>query len=42
MLEKIPHGVGHALRGLRAGFEKIASEAPAFRSIPGTAAPVSR
>ena len=33
MLEKIPHGVGHALRGLRAGFEKIASEAPAFRSI---------
>ena len=30
MLEKIPHGVGHALRGLRAGFEKVASEDRAF------------
>jgi Raf kinase inhibitor-like YbhB/YbcL family protein len=26
MLEKIPSGVGHALRGLRAGFHKIVSE----------------
>jgi Raf kinase inhibitor-like YbhB/YbcL family protein len=33
MLEKIPHGVGRALRGLRAGFEKVAGEAPAFASI---------
>ena len=30
MLEKIPHGVGHALRGVRAGFEKVASEDRAF------------
>ena len=32
MLEKIPHGVGHALRGVRAGFEKVASEDRAFAS----------
>jgi Raf kinase inhibitor-like YbhB/YbcL family protein len=32
MLEKIPRGVGHALQGVRAGFEKIASES-AFASI---------
>jgi len=31
VLEKIPRGVGHALRGVRAGFEKIASES-AFAS----------
>lgn len=30
MLEKIPRGVGHALRGVRAGFEKVASEDRAF------------
>jgi Raf kinase inhibitor-like YbhB/YbcL family protein len=30
MLEKIPHGVGRALRGVRAGFEKVASEDRAF------------
>jgi Raf kinase inhibitor-like YbhB/YbcL family protein len=34
MLEKIPRGVGHALREVRAGFEKIASEA-VFASISG-------
>lgn len=34
MLENIPRGVGHALRGVRAGFERIASERPAFVSIP--------
>jgi Raf kinase inhibitor-like YbhB/YbcL family protein len=32
MLEKIPRGLGHALRGVRAGFEKVASEA-AFWSV---------
>lgn len=35
MLEKIPAGLGHALRGVRAGFEKIVSEA-AFGSVPDT------
>ena len=34
MLEKIPAGLGHALRGVRAGFEKIVSEDEAFASIP--------
>ncbi|WP_297509454.1 YbhB/YbcL family Raf kinase inhibitor-like protein [uncultured Caulobacter sp.] len=38
MLEKIPHGLGHALRGVRAGFDKIASEDPAFADIPDTIA----
>jgi phosphatidylethanolamine-binding protein (PEBP) family uncharacterized protein len=38
MLEKIPREAGRALRGLRAGFEKVASEAPAFRSIGDTIA----
>ena len=36
MLEKIPAGLGHALRGVRAGFEKIVSEDEAFASIPDT------
>jgi len=35
LLEKIPRGLGHALRGVRAGFEKIASEA-AFAAIEDT------
>jgi Raf kinase inhibitor-like YbhB/YbcL family protein len=34
MLEKIPAGLGHALRGVRAGFEKIVSESDDFRSVP--------
>jgi Raf kinase inhibitor-like YbhB/YbcL family protein len=38
MLEKIPRGVGHALRGVRAGFERTASERPAFVDIPDTIA----
>lgn len=33
MLEKIPSGVGQALRGLRAGYEKIVSEADAFARV---------
>jgi Raf kinase inhibitor-like YbhB/YbcL family protein len=33
MLEKIPRGVGHALRGVRAGFEKVVSERPAFAPV---------
>lgn len=33
MLEKIPHGLGHALRGVRAGFEKVASEDRAFAGL---------
>ena len=33
MLEKIPAGLGHALRGVRAGFEKVVSEDPAFAAI---------
>jgi len=33
MLEKIPRGLGHALRGVRAGFETIASETPALSGI---------
>jgi Raf kinase inhibitor-like YbhB/YbcL family protein len=36
MLEKIPAGLGHALRGVRAGLEKIVSEDEAFASIPDT------
>lgn len=36
MLEKIPAGLGHALRGVRAGFEKIASEGPGLVDIPET------
>jgi Raf kinase inhibitor-like YbhB/YbcL family protein len=34
MLEKIPAGLGHALRGVRAGFDKIVSEGDAFAAIP--------
>jgi Raf kinase inhibitor-like YbhB/YbcL family protein len=34
MLEKIPHGVGRVLRGLRAGFEKVASERRTFVDVP--------
>jgi phosphatidylethanolamine-binding protein (PEBP) family uncharacterized protein len=34
MLEKIPHGLGHALRGVRAGYEKIIAEDDAFARIP--------
>jgi phosphatidylethanolamine-binding protein (PEBP) family uncharacterized protein len=30
MLEKIPSDLGHALRGVRAGFEKIVSEQSAW------------
>jgi Raf kinase inhibitor-like YbhB/YbcL family protein len=33
MLEKIPRGLGHALRGVRAGFEKVASQTPACALI---------
>ncbi|MBO9559698.1 MAG: YbhB/YbcL family Raf kinase inhibitor-like protein [Caulobacter sp.] len=36
MLEKIPHGIGHALRGVRAGFEKVASEDRAFAEAEDT------
>lgn len=34
MLEKIPSSVGRALRRLRAGFDKLASEAPEFAGVP--------
>jgi Raf kinase inhibitor-like YbhB/YbcL family protein len=33
MLEKIPAGLGHALRGVRAGYEKVVTEADAFVRI---------
>jgi Raf kinase inhibitor-like YbhB/YbcL family protein len=33
MLDKVPSGLGHALRGVRAGFEKVASES-AFEAVP--------
>src|ERR1700744_2877764 len=33
MLEKIPTGLGHALRGVRAGFEKIVSEDAALSGV---------
>jgi len=36
MLEKIPHGVGHALRGVRAGFDKVASVDRAFAGAEDT------
>ena len=38
MLEKIPHGLGHALRSVRAGFEKVASEDRAFAAAADTVA----
>ena len=34
MLEKMPRGLGHALRGVRAGYEKIIAEDNAFARIP--------
>lgn len=34
MLENIPHSVGHALRGVRAGFGKIVSQQPDFIHCP--------
>ncbi len=34
MLEKIPAAVGHALRGARAGFQKIVSEGDGFAQVP--------
>jgi len=34
MLEKIPSGLGHALRGVRAGLEKIVSEREGFAAAP--------
>ena len=34
MLEKIPSGLGHALRGVRAGFDKIVSEGAGFADAP--------
>jgi Raf kinase inhibitor-like YbhB/YbcL family protein len=34
MLEKIPAGLGHALRGVRAGYEKIVGERDDFLGIP--------
>jgi len=34
MLEKIPSGLGHALRGVRAGYEKIVSESEGFARVP--------
>jgi Raf kinase inhibitor-like YbhB/YbcL family protein len=34
MLEKIPAGLGHALRHVRAGYEKLVSEAEGFVQVP--------
>jgi hypothetical protein len=34
MLEKISSDLGHALRGVRAGFEKIVSEGEGFTDVP--------
>ena len=36
MLEKLPRGLGHALRGVRAGYEKIIAEDNAFAQAPDT------
>ena len=36
MLEKIPTGVGRALKGVRAGYEKIVSEDHRFAKVPQT------
>lgn len=36
MLEKIPAGLGHALRGVRAGYEKILAEDKEFAQVPET------
>lgn len=38
MLEKIPAGLGHALRGVRAGYDKVVSEGDDFVHIPDTIA----
>lgn len=38
MLEKIPAGLGHALRGVRAGYEKLVSETDGFVQAPDTIA----
>ena len=38
MLEKIPSGLGHALRGMRAGYGKVVSEADDFARIPDSIA----
>lgn len=38
MLEKIPSSLGHALRGVRAGFEKIVSEGAGFVDAPDSLA----
>jgi Raf kinase inhibitor-like YbhB/YbcL family protein len=38
MLEKIPAGLGHALRGVRAGYEKVVSEGDDFVHIPDSIA----
>jgi Raf kinase inhibitor-like YbhB/YbcL family protein len=42
MLEKIPAGLGHALRGVRAGYDKVVTEAEPFVRIPDTIALESR
>jgi Raf kinase inhibitor-like YbhB/YbcL family protein len=34
MLEKLPRGLGHAVRGVRAGYNKIIAEDDAFEQIP--------
>lgn len=34
MLEKIPSGLGQALRGVRAGYDKVVSEAEDFLRVP--------
>jgi len=36
MLEKMPAGLGHALRGVRAGYEKVVSEKEAFVGVPAS------
>jgi Raf kinase inhibitor-like YbhB/YbcL family protein len=38
MLEKLPSGLGHALRGARAGYEKIVSECAGFAGAPDSIA----
>jgi hypothetical protein len=36
MLEKLPHGVGHALRNVRPGLHKIVSARPELAAVPQT------
>ena len=38
MLEKIPAGLGHALRGVRAGYDKVVTEAEPFMRVPDSIA----